>query len=484
MSKSRVAPLKKISIPRLELTSATVAVKVNQRIVREFDIGLPTETFYWTERMTVLRHINNSSARFDTFVANRVAVIQDGSEPWQWWYVSTTSNPADKCSRGLSVVNFLRNKRWTQGPDFLYSPESEWPKNAADLDDADTELSDDPEVKKKITVASVHAAEESASTLDKLMEYYSSWYRLKRAVSWILRVKKFLLQKVKDRRKVQLPERHNQEQQQDEENTNTRVSEENKEPDTSCIGRLTLSDLQEAERAVIKYVQQRAFHEEIKAVSKLQVDNPDSQSIARSAHSVKKSSPLSKLNPVLIDSVLRVGGRSSKSALPEETKFPIILPKKSHVTELILEDVHRSTGHIGRSHMLASLYKKFWVIAANSAARKIVHKCVTCRRNKARTGMQMMADLPAERLIPDDPPFTTVGLDYFGPFEVRQGRSLVKRYGVLFTCLTTRAIHLEKAYSLDTDSCINAFPRFVSRRGQVKRWYQTMGQISLVLKGN
>ena len=294
MSKSRVAPLKKISIPRLELTSATVAVKVNQMIVREFDIGLPTETFYWTDSMTVLRYINNSSARFHTFVANRVAVIQDGSEPSQWRYVNTTSNPADECSRGLSVVNFLRNTRWTQGPDFLYGPESEWPKNAADLDDADTELSDDPEVKQKITVASVHVAEESASTVDKLLEYHSSWYRLKRAVSWVLRVKKFLLQKVKDRRKKQLPEHHNQEQQQDEENTNTHVSEENKEPETSCIGRLTLSDLQEAERAVIRYVQQRAFHEEIKAMSKLQVDNPENQSMARSAHSVKKSSPLSK----------------------------------------------------------------------------------------------------------------------------------------------------------------------------------------------
>ena len=240
MSKSRVAPLEKISIPRLKLSSATVAVKVNQMIVREFDIGLPTETFYWTDSMTVLGYINNSSARFHTFVANRVAVIQDGSESSQWRYVSTTSNPSDECSRGLSVVNFLRNTRCTQGPDFLYGPESEWPQNAADLDDADTELSDDPEVKQKITVASVHAAEESASTLDRLMEYYSSWYCLKRAVSWVLRVKKFLLQKVKVWRKVQLPENHKQEQQQDEENTNTCVSEENKEPDISCIGRLTV----------------------------------------------------------------------------------------------------------------------------------------------------------------------------------------------------------------------------------------------------
>ena len=79
-----------------------------------------------------------------------------------------------------------------------------------------------------------------------------------------------------------------------------------------------------------------------------------------------------------------------------------------------------------------------------------------------------MADLPEDRVTPDDPPFTYVGMDYFGPFEIKRGRSLVKRYGVVFTCLSTRAIHLEKADSLDTDSCINAIRRFVARRGQVQ----------------
>ncbi|VDI11855.1 Hypothetical predicted protein [Mytilus galloprovincialis] len=76
-----------------------------------------------------------------------------------------------------------------------------------------------------------------------------------------------------------------------------------------------------------------------------------------------------------------------------------------------------------------------------------------------------MANLPKERLQADDPPFTRIGIDFFGPFEVKQGRSVVKRYGVIFTCLTIRAIHLELAYSLDTDSCINAIRRFISRRG-------------------
>ena len=76
-----------------------------------------------------------------------------------------------------------------------------------------------------------------------------------------------------------------------------------------------------------------------------------------------------------------------------------------------------------------------------------------------------MADLPDDRVIPNKPPFTFVGVDCFGPFMVKRGRSLVKRYGVLFTCLTVRAIHIEIAHSLDTDSFLQAMRRFVSRRG-------------------
>ncbi|KAK0147981.1 hypothetical protein N1851_012348 [Merluccius polli] len=79
-----------------------------------------------------------------------------------------------------------------------------------------------------------------------------------------------------------------------------------------------------------------------------------------------------------------------------------------------------------------------------------------------------MANLPPDRLLPDHPPFTNIGVDYFSPFEAKRGRVQVKRYGVLFTCLTVRAVHIEIAHSLDTDSCINAVRHFIARRGQVE----------------
>lgn len=115
--------------------------------------------------------------------------------------------------------------------------------------------------------------------------------------------------------------------------------------------------------------------------------------------------------------------------------------------------------------MLHRLRQKYWIINANSAARKILSQCTVCRRYRGKLGEQKMSDLPEERVVPDNAPFTNAGVDYFGPLNVR--RTVLNRYGVIFTCMSSRAIHLEVAHSLDTDSCINAVHRFVCRRGPV-----------------
>ena len=112
--------------------------------------------------------------------------------------------------------------------------------------------------------------------------------------------------------------------------------------------------------------------------------------------------------------------------------------------------------------------QKYWIIKTNSAVRRVLRGCYSCRKREAPPCEQIMADLPEDRLIPDKPPFTAVGVDLFGPFQVRRSRSLVKRYGVIFTCLTMRAVHIEVAHSLDTDSFLLALRRFNARRGQVQ----------------
>ncbi|XP_006813950.1 uncharacterized protein LOC102806813 [Saccoglossus kowalevskii] len=100
--KARVLPLKTITIPHMELTAATVSICINRLLKRELDLPI-TESYYWTDSQTVLRYINNKTARFHAFVANRISVIHKGSEPRQWSYVSTNDNPADKCSRGQPI---------------------------------------------------------------------------------------------------------------------------------------------------------------------------------------------------------------------------------------------------------------------------------------------------------------------------------------------------------------------------------------------
>jgi hypothetical protein len=184
---------------------------------------------------------------------------------------------------------------------------------------------------------------------------------------------------------------------------------------------------------------------------------------------VKSSSYIRKLDPVMSDGLLRVGGRLHEASMPMESKHPVILPKNNHVSDLVLRQIHCDLKHSGRNHMLSSLRQRYWVVNAPSAIRKLISKCVTCRRQRSPVGEQKMANLPLDRLVPDEPPFTRVGVDYFGPFEIKQRRCRVKRYGVIFTCLTSRAVHLEVAASLDTDSYINALRRFVARRGQVTK---------------
>ena len=207
-----------------------------------------------------------------------------------------------------------------------------------------------------------------------------------------------------------------------------------------------------AEREILKHVQRRAFPEEL--------HHPEKP--------VKKRSRLYKLDPIIIDELLCVGGRLRKASLPLESKNQIILPKEDHITRLIIDD-YRICGHSGREHVLALIREKFWITQGSSTVKSVLAECVSCRRRQAPLCKQKMADLPESRVLPDKPPFAAVGVDYFGPFQVRRGRCLVKRYGVIFTCLAIRAVHIEIAHSLDTDSFLLALRRFIDKRGFVRR---------------
>jgi hypothetical protein len=169
------------------------------------------------------------------------------------------------------------------------------------------------------------------------------------------------------------------------------------------------------------------------------------------------------------DGVLRIDGRLRfADELPYNTRCPILLPKDHHFTRLIVLHAHRTLGHgSGTELTLTQLRTKFWIIQGRRVVRSIVETCPECRRRfSTKPASQRMAPLPKSRLS-SIRAFEKVGVDYAGPFKTKQGRGKVraKRYLCLFTCLTTRAVHLEMSYSLDTDAFINAFSRMASRRG-------------------
>ena len=249
-AKSRLAPMKRITIPRLELTAATLAVKIDGMLRRELEISIDKSVF-WTDSTCVLRYIRNKEKRFHTFLANRIAVIHDGSDPNQWRYVATKENLADDASRGLSANDFLTSKRWIHGPEFLWKQADVWPT-------CDENISvvayDDVEVKRLVHTHSVEISNNGMSS--RIFSRFSSWFKLKKAVAWLLRFKKWMLHSIRKK-----DEQHQLKFQK----------------------RITVDEMNEAESVIVKCVQSECFAEEIDTI----------QSLA----TVKKSSSLRRLDP-------------------------------------------------------------------------------------------------------------------------------------------------------------------------------------------
>ena len=225
------------------------------------------------------------------------------------------------------------------------------------------------------------------------------------------------------------------------------------------IGSITVKEIRHAEQAIISCAQEEYYSDEINVLKSSKL-------------AVTRQSSLRAQDPILIDHILCVGGRLRH--LPAEmndSKHPAILPNNHHIVKMIVRHYHHLSGHSGKEHVLALISERYWIIQARVAVRKVLSRCFDCKRRQQQSMLQKMADLPQDRITAGEPPFTFVGVDYFGPFLAKRERSRVKRYGIIFTCLTVRAVHIEVAQCLDTDHFINALRRFISRRGhKLNKW--------------
>ncbi|XP_068741840.1 uncharacterized protein [Montipora capricornis] len=187
---SRLAHVKPMTIPRLELSAAVVAVKLDRTLREELEIKNDRSVF-WSDSTAILQYIENEDKGFHTFVANRLAVIHDGSKPSQCNFVESARNPADDANRGLTPEELLLQDRWFKGPEFLWKRKESWPVPSSPLSSIPDQ---DPEIKTQCQTNRTTMVSEERN-LNLMIQRYSSWYELKRGVAWLLRFREYIRRK-------------------------------------------------------------------------------------------------------------------------------------------------------------------------------------------------------------------------------------------------------------------------------------------------